>query len=190
MKKLSKREKILLAVLIVVIVAVCWYKFIYAPVNSQIDTLNRNRDTEQTELTVLLPKIKQKQDMQAAVEKIKAQGSVERIPVYDNSKELMVALNKVLSTAKSYSINFGEADRDDYIFLHKILLTFETNTYKQARQLIEKLTTETFVNQISDIRVTNDSTTRNIVNAKGETVTKLDEETKVTLTITFFEIDG
>lgn len=190
MKKLSKREKILLIILVVVIIGVSWYKFIYEPTTNKIDTMTRNRDTEMSELTALQPKIKQKKDMQAAVEKIKAQDKVEKIPTYDNSKELMVALNKVMAAAKSYSVDFGAASKDDYIFLHKLLLTFTTDGYQQARQLIQKLTTETFVNQISNINVTNDFQTRNIVNAKGETVQRVTEETKVTLTITFFEIDG
>ena len=190
MKKLSKREKILLAVLAVIIVVVCWYKFIYEPVNNQIAQLNSDQNAEQTDLLVLIPKIKQKNEMQAAVDEIKASGSVEKIPVYDNSKELMVALNKVMSTANSYTIDFGEADRDGYIFIHKLLITFTTDGYRQARQIIDRLTTETFVNQISDVKVTNDVKTQNVVNAKGETVAKTIEETKVSLTITFFEIDG
>ena len=190
MKKLSKREKILLAVLVVVILVVCWYKFIYEPTNNQIEKFDRDLATEQTELIALLPKIKQKNEMQKAVEEIKASGSVEKIPVYDNSKELMVALNRVMSTAKSYSVNFGEADRDGYIFIHKLLINFTTDGYKQARQIIDRLTTETFVNQISDISFSNAVRTRNVVNAKGETAERKTEETSVTLTITFFEIDG
>ena len=190
MKKLTQREKILLVVLIVVIIGVCWYKFLYEPINDQIDKLHRNRDTEQTELSVLLPKIELKRQMQETVEEIKAQGNAERIPVYDNSKPLMVALNKVLSTAESYSINFGEASRDDYIFLHKILLTFTTGTYRQARQLIEKLTTETFVNQISNIKVVNSFRNRTIENEQGQTITRAESTATVTLTITFFEIKG
>lgn len=190
MKKLSKREKILLAVLAVIIVVVCWYKFIYEPVNNQIAQLNSDQNAEQTDLLVLIPKIKQKNEMQAAVDEIKASGSVEKIPVYDNSKELMVALNKVMSTADSYSIDFGQADRDGYIFIHKILINFTTRGYKQARQIIDQLTTETFVNQISDVRFSNRSVTRNVINKKGETVTRTEEETQVSLTITFFEIDG
>lgn len=188
MKKLSKREKVLLVVLIVIIIGVSYYKFVYEPINSQIDRMNSDREREQTELTTLLPKIKLKNEMQATVDKIKAQGAAERIPVYDNSKELMVALNKVMSAAESYTINFGEADRDGYIFIHKILISFTAGTYKEARQIIQNLTTETFVNQISDINVTTESTTRNIENAKGERVTKVEEKTKVSLTITFFEI--
>lgn len=190
MKKLTKREKVLLAVLLVIIVVVAWYKLVYEPINGKIEKFNQDLKSEQTELTVLTPKIKLKKEMQEAVEKIKADPSAEKIPAYDNSKELMVALNKIMSTAKSYSIDFGEADRDDYIFIHKILLTYTTDTYKQARKIIDRLATETFVNQISDVRFTDASKTVNIKNAKGETVSKLDEETKVTLTITFFEVAG
>lgn len=190
MKKLTKREKILLAVLLVVIIGVSWYKFIYEPVNGKIEKLNSDFNSEQTELTALTPKIQLKKEMQAAVEEIKASGSAERIPEYDNSKELMVALNKIMSTAKSYSIDFGEASQDDYIFIHKILLTFSTDTYKQARQIINRLTSETFVNQISDVIIVDESRNYTARNAKGETVTKVDEETRVNLTITFFEIAG
>ena len=190
MKKLSKREKILLAVLVVIIIGVCWYKFIYEPVNNQIAQLNNDLNTEQSDLTVLLPKIKQKNEMKKAVEEIKASGSVEKIPVYDNSKELMVALNKVMSKADSYTINFGQAGRDGYIFIHKILISFTTRGYKQARQIIDQLTTETFVNQISDVSFSNSVINREVINKQGETVSRTEEETRVNLTITFFEIDG
>ena len=190
MKKLTKREKILLALLIVVIIGVSWYKFIYEPTTNKIDKLNRDRETEMSDLTALQPKIRQKKDMQAAVEKIKAQGDAEKIPVYDNSKELMVALNRVMSTAKSYSVDFGDASRDGYIFLHKLKLNFVTDGYRQARNLIQRLTTETFVNQISDISVSDNTKSLTIVNAQGESIVRPYNETNVSLTITFFEIDG
>jgi len=189
-KKLSKREIVLLIALVVIILCVLWYKMIYEPVNSKIETYNRDREAEQTELTVLLPKIQQKNEMADAVEKIKASGIVEKIPAYDNSKELMVALNKVMTAAQSYEIDFGEADRDGYIFIHKINIVFTTDGYKQARQIIDKLAKETFVNQISDVTITTEKTYQNVENKDGDIVQKVNETTKVALTITFFEVDG
>lgn len=190
MKKLSKREKILLALLIVIIVVVSWYKLIYEPVNNRIKEYESSRNVEQTELTVLLPKIRLKREMKDAVEIIKKDPSSIRIPVYDNSKELMVALNKIMTSANSYKIDFGEADKDDYIFLHKINIVFYTNTYKQARKIVDRLATETFVNQISDITYTDETTFTSVLNAKGDLIQKRNDSTKVALTITFFEVDS
>ena len=188
MKKLSKREKILLAVLIVLVVGVCWYKLVYEPVNTSISQYNSDRDTEQTELLTFLPKVEQKRKMQAEVDVLKAQPDAVKIPSFDNTKEIMKALNKVLSAADTYSLSFSDPVKDGYIYSHKVDIKYSADNYRQARRIIDRLAKEAFVNQISDITINNDISNKHMINANGEDVNISESETNVSLVITFFEI--
>jgi len=182
---LNKREKVLVVILAVIIIALGWYKLIFEPVNSKIDEYQLLQSEAENEYTVNLPKLKQMNAMEEELEVLRANGDAKKIPLYDNSKELMKALNKVLTDTDYYDLNFGRADSDDYIVFHNIGLQFNTATYIAARDIIDRLSEDTFVNQISNIEL-NTYTYGDYYEAVEENADLGD--TSVTMTITFYEV--
>lgn len=175
-KKLSKREKILLAVLVVIVAILLWYKFAYEPINKKIDQLNSQAMGEQAEIDSQFALVESMRRMQKTVEELKADETTKAIPIYDNSKQLMVSLNSVMESADAYALTFNDVSQDDYILSRTITMTFTTSTYEDARAIIDRLDEETFTNQISDVKV--------YLNTSGSS------KVLVELTITYFEVEG
>ena len=97
-RELTKREKLLLLVLVVMVLALGYFKLILEPINDQVSSLRAAADMEQAELQTDLIKAARLQQIRQAIEEIKASGDVRSIPQYDNSENLMVELHRNMST--------------------------------------------------------------------------------------------
>ena len=104
-RELTRREKILLLVLIVVVLVAGYCKLILIPINDQISSYRLNMEAEQTELDANQGKMAQMQKMQKAIEEIKAAGEKRTIPQYDNSGKLMIELHEIMSDTLDYSLD-------------------------------------------------------------------------------------
>ena len=79
-RELTRREKALLLVLIVVVLVAGYCKLILIPINDQISSYRLNMEAEQTELDANQGKMAQMQKMQKAIDEIKAAGEKRTIP--------------------------------------------------------------------------------------------------------------
>ena len=176
-RELTKREKLLLLVLVVMVLALGYFKLILEPINDQVSSLRAAADMEQAELQTDLIKAARLQQMRQAIEEIKASGDVRSIPQYDNSENLMVELHRIMSTTLDYSLDCSAGvTQEGYIVMRPVVLTFRTSTYDQARQIVDRLCDGENVCQISDVSINARSD-----RTKGSTV-------ETTLAITYFEI--
>lgn len=176
-RELTRREKILLLVLIVVVLVAGYCKLILIPINDQISSHRLNMEAEQTELDANQGKMAQMQKMQKAIEEIKAAGEKRTIPQYDNSGKLMIELHEIMSDTLDYSLDCSAGTvQQDYIMLRPIVMTFRTSTYAQARQIVDRLCSSENISQISDMNMNTYTEGRN-----SGTV-------ETTLVITYFEI--
>ena len=169
-RELTRREKILLLVLIVVVLVAGYCKLILIPINDQISSYRLNMEANQG-------KMAQMQKMQKAIEEIKAAGEKRTIPQYDNSGKLMIELHEIMSDTLDYSLDCSTGTvQQDYIMLRPIVMTFRTSTYAQARQIVDRLCSSENISQISDMNMNTYTEGRN-----SGTV-------ETTLVITYFEI--
>ena len=176
-RELTRREKTLLLVLIVVVLVAGYCKLILIPINDQISSYRLNMEAEQTELDANQGKMAQMQKMQKAIEEIKAAGEKRTIPQYDNSVKLMIELHEIMSDTLDYSLDCSAGTvQQDYIMLRPIVMTFRTSTYAQARQIVDRLCSSENISQISDMNMNTYTEGRN-----SGTV-------ETTLVITYFEI--
>ena len=147
-RELTRREKILLLVLIVVVLVAGYCKLILIPINDQISSYRLNMEAEQTELDANQGKMAQMQKMQKAIEEIKAAGEKRTIPQYDNSGKLMIELHEIMSDTLDYSLDCSAGTvQQDYIMLRPIVMTFRTSTYAQARQIVDRLCSSENISQ-------------------------------------------
>lgn len=176
-RELTKREKVLLLVLIVLVVALGYFKLILEPINDQVTSYRSAMEVEQSALDIDLIRAAQMDKMQQTVEELKASGTLHSIPRYDNSGSLMIELHKIMEKTLDYSLDCSQGTaQESYIMLRPIVMTYRTATYAQARQIIDELCESENISQISnvDIRVRSGGT-------GGSSVT-------TTLVITYFEI--
>ena len=151
----TTRENVLLIILAILLIGIGYWKFVLEPINDSIAVYQENTTAEQDEImidTVTLSKMK---EMERELEEIYASGEAKPLPVYDNSDELLVELNRIMSNSDDYSLNFGSATVLDggYIVRRPLSLTFTAGSYEQARSILTELHDSDDINQISDLTV-------------------------------------
>lgn len=90
---------------------------------------------------------------------------------------MLTELNAILSTAADYDLRFGDMTllEGDYIYRRPVTMTFRTDTYAQARAIIDALHDSRNINLISDVQV-----------AMQETDGKAGVQ--VSMTVTYYEL--
>ena len=170
-RELTGREKVMLLILIVLVMALGYYKLILEPINDQVAAYRDSTEQEQTELTTELVK-----KMESAVAELRQRGDVKPIPAYDNSKALMVELHRILASAQEYSLDFSAGTtEEDYIVLRPISLSYTTATYTQSRAILDALSGSDYMNKISDLSIQTET-------GRGES------GVKTAMVITYFEV--
>ncbi len=176
-REFTGREKVLMVILAVIVIALGYFKLILGPINDSVDYYKGETTLEQTMVDENATRLLQLQKMKAAVAEIKAAGTEKAIPQYDNSGRLMVELYGILGSTEEYSLDYSSGVVEDgYIILRPIKLSFKTTTYAQARGILDALSGSDNVNQISDLDI---EYVENQSNFTGY---------ETTLVITYFEV--
>ena len=107
----SRREKILLAVLAVLLVGLLWYVFIYQSTQSQLDSLDSQIQTTELLSDNAAKQLGQMSQMSTAIADHQAAGDrAVTLPEYDNANRLMAQLNTILANTSNYSLSFDDLD--------------------------------------------------------------------------------
>ena len=155
----STREKVLIVVLAVIVLALLWYVFIFQGINNQIKAVEADISTAENTVTVDTGKLAQQKNMQSAIERYKAAGarSVE-VPTYDNIQNVMTQLNGVLSSTASYSMVFDDIETaSDGNYERGVTLTFSCASYADAVNVITNLAHGSYPCRVDECSIT-DST--------------------------------
>ena len=169
----TNREKILLVILAVLLIAVGYWKLILTPINDDIADLQSKTASEQDAMIQSAAQLSQLNRMKSELETVLADPDAKPLPDYDNSERLLVALNTILS-GTDYTLNFANPtplETGSAILARPISLTFEVSTYSAARAVLDALHDSQYVNLISDLNM----------DLKGSTV-------RTTLSLTYFEL--
>lgn len=169
----TNREKILLVILAVLLIAVGYWKLILTPINDSIDALRQQTASEQDALIQDSARAARLTQMKAELETLLSDPNAKPLPDFDNSEKLLVELNTILS-GTDYTLNFANPtplETGSAILTRPISLTFEVSTYSAARAVLDALHDSQYVNLISDLNM----------NLKGSTV-------RTTLSLTYFEL--
>jgi len=173
-RDLTKREKILLLILVLGIVALCYYWLVFVPVSNQVEQYKSDIGEIETQISINEQLVAKVNNWEKALEESRKSDSITVIPEYDNSTNLMLDLYAVLEQADSYSLEFNSVenlDGADYLVARPISISYYTANYSQSRAIIDSLSNCHYINQISDVVITNE---------EGKTLTQL--------YITFYEV--
>lgn len=178
-RRLTTRESVLLAILLIIAICLGYFKLILEPINEDIERYDSDADTEEMEITTFTPRLQKLRDMEKELDEIRSDGTALPIPSFDNSGELMQELHSILNDTYDYSLNFGNAysPEKDYIIRRPVSLSFTTDTYEEARAIFDAIHDSDNLNQVSKM---------DIISTKD----KDEEKIKTTLNITFFEVKG
>lgn len=166
-REFTKREKILLLILTVLVIVMGYYKLLLEPINNQIEHYHSLTQEEQLQ-TVRM------EQMEAEIAQAKAAGIERTIPDYDNSAMLLPQLYQIMGSTREYAMDFDEITFEGNIAVRPVQIEFETADYQKARRVIDKLYAAGYAMQIEDMTI-------------QETRTTDKRSVRTYLRITFFE---
>lgn len=178
-RSLSKRETVLLVIMILLIIGIGYYKFILEPINSSVDNYMMMTQDEQDQIMQNTALIQKKKAMEAELETLFAQGTPTPIPNFDNSGILMVELHSILDDSLDYTLSFGDTSslKCGYLLRRPIKMEFRAADYYDARRIINRIHGSDNISQISDLEI---ALLDRDDNGEGAV--------KVTMVVTYFEL--
>lgn len=134
--KLTKREKVLISIAVIVLIFATYYFLCYKPCKKLIS--NYSTDNLMEELTVENSKISINKHMKKEIEANKKAG-VGEVFAYNNIQMEVIALNSILSQTRSFDIDFGPASQEGEAVKRVVDIAFTTANYDTAKRIIKKL---------------------------------------------------
>ncbi len=140
-RDVTTKEKILLVILVLIILAFGYYRFVDQPVRKNLAKADAEYQALQTELTEVRIKIKELQRMQDEIDLITAGGKDSYMPSYNNAKAELAMLNDILNeSVTQYSVAFTNVTRYKDQIRRDFKLDFNTPDYDSMKMVIDKLT--------------------------------------------------
>ena len=156
MKILSRdfttKEKTMLLVLGLLLLALCYYRFLWVPTSENLERANNRRDDLQTVLTTTLLKEARLQKMQDELDALGKLELTSRMGSYNNAKAELSLLNSVLESADSYYISFNNVTRDGDQIRRNFSMVFTAGNFAQVKQIIRHLTESEYRCLLGDMR--------------------------------------
>lgn len=175
----SRREKVLILVLTIILVIFAWYQFVYVNIQNQLSTLDQQIAEVQDTQVIDAAKIQKMNTMQKAISEYQAEGLVKKtMPAYDNQQNVMNELNGLLATTTNYSLTFDALDTGTAGFVKRgVTLVFGCGSYADAELILTNLSTGAYPCSIDSMNIvdntanTSTSTTSYSVVGSGSTST-------------------
>ena len=180
-RDVNAKEKVLLVILVLIILAFGYYRFVDQPVRKNLAKAEAEYSTLQTELTEVRVKIRELQRMQDEIDEITSGGKDSFMPSYNNAKAELALLNDILNeSVTQYSVSFTNVTRYGDQIRRDFRLEFTAPDYDSMKAVIDKLTGVDYRCMIGDCSC-------NVIENKNAT----EEENKISLSVsataTFFE---
>lgn len=178
-RRLSAREVILLGLLLALALAGGYMLLFYTPMTSELERLTNEKTACEEQIEPALLKIEDKKRMKRELEEIFAQNPEPvGLAPYDNQKPVMMELNSVLRSTNNYSLSFStvESESEDGIVRRRVSLSFSSNSYAMAKEVLQKLHDSAYRCMVDDLSV-----------SIGEGAEGIEGAVSVNMTIVFFE---
>lgn len=172
MKKMSKREKVLMGILAIMLVVLGYYYAFYIPMSNEIAILKQDIITVEDDIYVAQIKAARMQKMQKEIDAILAEGAdkVKELPLYDNRQNVMNSLSNILAATNQYNVTFSSVSESDGIIRRDINLNYRCGDYIIAKSVLEQIYNGEYPCLI-----------------KGFNFSQGDSDCSVTVTLTYFE---
>lgn len=181
-KFLSSREIVMLALLALLGVLAAYYLLFYVPTTDRLASLEGEASTLDMQVLTAKAQADSFKRMQAELADLKDTGSSRpTIATYDNLKQVMTELNRILENTEDFSLSFGAVDASQELVKRQVSLTFTCNSYGEAKQVLNQLQDSASRSLIKNLSMTLDGNAN--VSAGGDGKGKV----TVSATLLFFE---
>lgn len=140
MRSFSRREKALLLVLVLILLAGLYVLAVHNPVKASLARLAGEKEDAELKQQVATIRLGQYNKMKAELEEIFAmpKDQLTVMPPYDNTKALMVQFNHIFGELE-YDLNFSEVAFNENVATRAVQFRFDAPSYEEARLIVDKL---------------------------------------------------
>lgn len=153
----TTREKVLMLILSVIILACAYYLLVFAPSQEAINSSKTQVSQLESELMVDEAMALQVQNMQAELDQKKASGQrVKETLECDSTAVIMRELNNIMAGTSTYSLSFADAESSDdgSMVRHSVSVNFTAKNYTAAKRVIEELVNNKYTSLVTDFSIT------------------------------------
>ena len=160
----TNKEKVLLVVLALILVALAYYYFVDQNVRSTITSADAECQQLQTELDAVQQKIAHLQSLQNAMDELEASGNLTWMGSYNNGKAEVAFLNDILADTLKYSVTFSNVTRNGNQIRRNFTLQYQTLDYLSAQNIMDRLNQGENRCVLGDVKCTMDADGRVTIN--------------------------
>ena len=152
----TTREKILMLVLAVVLLACAYYLLVFAPSQSAIENSKTQVSQLESELTINQAMALKTDSMRDELEEKRAAGTrAKKTLDYDSTPAIMKELNGILAGTKTYSLSFAdpELSEDGATVRQSASVSFTAASYSAAKSVVKQLVDSTYTSLVTDFSI-------------------------------------
>lgn len=138
-RSFSAREKALILVLAIVLLVAAYYYFVVRSVAETQEANAAALEQVQSEIDTQLAIAQVRSKMQGGLEKLGTLESLPEVAVYDNLRNELDELNKVLEQTNSYDIKFSTPEIDGETVRRIVNITFSAPSYEESLSVVDQL---------------------------------------------------
>ena len=176
--KLTARESVMLAFLVVLLIGVSYYMGFYTPLQAELASIASQQADVETQITTAAGKVGKMNEMQAELDEIlkTPADQLTEIAPFDNKEVVLTQLNGILARTQEYNLDFVEPQvQDDGTVRRNVSMRFKCSSYEAAKAVIKDLTDSHWRCLVSNLSIA--GTDKNMMR----------DHVEVSATITFFE---
>lgn len=135
----TRTEKILIAVLTLILLGLVYYQFVEKTVRSSITNAQSEASMLQTELDAAQARLAAAQSIKNSMDELEASGQKSWMGSYNNSKAEVTFLNAILADTLQYSVTFANVTRAGDQIRRSFTLEYRTDSYASAHEIMARL---------------------------------------------------
>ena len=132
-------EKILIALLFLLLLGLVYYQFVDRNVRSATSNAKVEAQSLEMQIDEARQRAEKLRNLQNTLDKLEAQGKLSYMGSYNNSKAEVRFLNDLLADTLTYSIEFSSVTRNGNQIRRSFKLKYQTGGFRAAREIIENL---------------------------------------------------
>ena len=149
----SVREKVLMAVLAVLVIFAAYYFFVDQPVRETIASSEEQVELYEMQSSLLSAKIAKLRQMKEELEELKKNGEPAELPQYDNLPVVINFLDTVLSTKKNYRLSLSDPSFNENIARRNATVSFTASSYKDACAAVQTIQNCPFMCKVDTVSI-------------------------------------
>lgn len=139
-REFSRREKLLILIMVLILVFAGYYKFVFQATKNTIEESNQKAAAYEAELITIQIQLDRMEQMRQELEKEKSNASMSYMFSYNNINAEIEFLHQILDdTTLDYRLSFSDVMRDGDQIRRPVSIQFTAADYDTAERIINSL---------------------------------------------------